>query len=162
MSQSRFVWHQLDTSDPNAAKSFYKSLLGWTFKDNDMGGMTYTEIGLNGASFGGIMAQMDPPGIPPHWGAYLYTDDVDAGAEQVKQLGGQIFYGPEDIPNVGRFAVVADPQGATFNLFKPSGEGEMPPKPAKTPPGAVAWNELLTSDPNAALEFYGKLFGWTS
>ena len=165
MSSGRLVWHQLNTSDPDAAKRFYTDLLGWDYKDNDMGGgMIYTEIGVYGEHFGGLVALAAlgvPDGTPAHWVPYISSDDVDAGAEQVKTLGGSVVFGPDDIPNTGRFALVADPQGAVFHLFKPSMAGEAPP-PSRPKPGQVAWNELLTSDPDGALAFYGALFGWTS
>lgn len=162
MSTGQFVWHQLNTTDPAAAKQFYGDLLGWSYEDADMEDMTYTMFGLSGENFGGIMQLMAPEGTPSHWIPYIAVDDVDASAKQVKQLGGQLYFGPDDIPNVGRFALVADPQGAAFQLFKPSGGGEMPESSAQTPAGAVAWEELLTSDPDAGLAFYGKIFGWTS
>src|SRR6478736_6497695 len=106
MSNGRFVWHQLNTTDPDAAKRFYGDLLGWSFRENDMGGgMIYTEIGLDGDYFAGLMSLMAPEGTPPHWSAYITSDDVDASAEKVKRLGGQVVFGPDDIPNVGRFAL---------------------------------------------------------
>lgn len=162
MSTGRFVWHQLNTTDRVAAKQFYGDLLGWQYRDNDMGGeMIYTEVGVDGEYFGGVMDLMAPEGTPPHWAAYITTDDVDASAKQLTALGGQVFHGPEDMPDIGRFAVVADPQGAMFNLFKPATSGDVP-APKRPTPGEVAWEELLTSDPAAALDFYHQIFGWTA
>lgn len=161
MSTGRFIWHQLNTTDRVAAKQFYGDLLGWQYRDNDMGGeMVYTEVGVDGEYFGGVMNLMAPEGTPPHWIAYISTDDVDASAKQLTDLGGQIYHGPEDMPGIGRFALVADPQGAVFNFFKPAMEGEIP-APKRPKQGEVAWEELLTSDPAAAIDFYGKIFGWT-
>jgi predicted enzyme related to lactoylglutathione lyase len=162
MSNGRFVWQQLNTTDPAAAKQFYHDLLGWTYADNDMGGgMIYTQASANGVAFGGIMALMAPEGTPPHWIPYISTDNVDDGVKQIVSLGGQVLFGPDDIPgDIGRFALVADPQGALFNYFKPGMDGtvnETQPKP-----GEIAWRELLTSDPDAAAEFYQALFGWSA
>ena len=146
MSNGRFVWQQLNTTDPAAAKQFYHGLLGWSYEDNDMGdGMIYTQASANGVPFGGIMQSMAPEGVPPHWIPYISTDNVDEG---LKQIAG-----------IGRFALVSDPQGAVFQYFKPGmeggGEREGQPKP-----GEIAWQELLTSDPEAGAEFYRQLFGW--
>ena len=96
-------------------------------------------------------------GTPPNWITYVSTPDVDKTVARVKTLGGKVYHGPEDIPNVGRFAIVADPQGATFAVFK--GEGEQPATP-EPGPGFFSWHELTTSDPSAAWRFYSELFGW--
>lgn len=96
-------------------------------------------------------------GVPPHWMAHVMVDDVDATAAQAKKLGGKVHKEPEDIPTVGRFAVIGDPQGAAISIFKPV--GEMPLHDASKD-GEVCWNELLTSDSAAAFEFYSALFGW--
>ena len=80
-------------------------------------------------------------------------------AEKVKQKGGKIYRAPDNIPGIGRFAIVADPQGAAFALFK--GEGEAPPAPPRGTPGQAGWRELYANDHVAALDFYGELFGWT-
>lgn len=160
MSNGRFVWQQLNTTDPVAAKQFYHQLLGWSYRDSDMGDeMIYSEISADGRPIGGLMRLMAPEGTPPHWIPYITTDNVDEGIARIASLGGQVLFGPDDIPgDIGRFALVSDPQGAMFQYFKPSMEGTEGPPVAK--PGEVAWNELLTSDPDAAAEFYQALFGW--
>ncbi|MBN9619042.1 MAG: VOC family protein, partial [Actinobacteria bacterium] len=112
-------------TDPAAAKQFYHGLLGWSYEDNDMGdGMIYTQASANGVPFGGIMQSMAPEGVPPHWIPYISTDNVDEGLKQIASLGGQVLFGPNDIPGgIGRFALVSDPQGAVFQYFKPGMEG---------------------------------------
>jgi hypothetical protein len=90
---------------------------------------------------------------------YVGVDDVDAGAAQAKDLGGTVHHAPGDIPGVGRFAVIADPQGAVITLFK--GMGEAAPAPAIGTPGTVGWNELYAGEWQAAFAFYEKMFGWT-
>ena len=113
-----FSWNELLTTDVAAARKFYGQLLGWQFKDMPMGEGTYTVVSAGGKDIGGIMNT--PPaakGMPPTWGAYVTVDDVDARADQAKKLGGQLLVPPTDIPGVGRFAVIQDPQGATISLI---------------------------------------------
>lgn len=97
-------------------------------------------------------------GVPPCWTGYVAVSDVDAVAAAMQADGGAVRKGPEDIPGVGRFAVVADPQGAVLCIFK--GQGEMRPLAAAAP-GHVGWHELMTSDLEAGFAFYAKHFGWS-
>ncbi len=110
-----FSWCELMTSDPTAAQSFYGPLFGWTMQAGDIQGMPYTTISVAGAEKGGI-AKLPPssPNMPPTWGVYITVDDVEATAAQAQELGGQVLMPPMEIPNVGRFALLQDPQGATF------------------------------------------------
>ena len=156
----RFVWHELHTSDRAKAQKFYGTLLPWENKDVDMGPTEkYGLVLMNGKDFAGITKSKAPAGVPSHWLSYLGVDDVDAYTKKAKELGGSVKMEPMDIPNVGRFSVVADPQGAVFALYKHAkpldAEPEMPPV------GAFCWEELLTSDPAAAAKFYSGLFGYT-
>lgn len=115
-------WTELATRDMKAAEQFYASLFGWTLKRSKGGAdgaMEYTELANNGTQMGGIMPISPQMGdMPPVWTPYFMTSDVDATASKAKELGARIHMGPTDIPNVGRFAVVGDPQGGTFNIFK--------------------------------------------
>jgi predicted enzyme related to lactoylglutathione lyase len=95
----------------------------------------------------------------PGWVGYIRVDDADAAVDRLKAAGGQLRRGPEDIPHVGRFAVVGDPQGAGFNLLAPDGP-DMPPAPPKTP-GHVGWHELYAADGAAIFDFYAGQFGWS-
>jgi uncharacterized protein len=113
-----FSWTELTTSDTKAARKFYGTLLGWQFQDMDMGKSTYTVINVGGQGVGGITAV--PPnakGMPPVWGGYVTVDDVDALIARVEGLGGRVLLAPTDIPTVGRFATIMDPQGATLSLI---------------------------------------------
>jgi predicted enzyme related to lactoylglutathione lyase len=113
-----FSWNELTTSDTKAARKFYGTLLGWQFKDMDMGESTYTVINVDGQGVGGITSV--PPnaqGMPPTWGGYVTVDDVDAVVARVAGLGGRVLLAPTDIPTVGRFATIMDPQGATLSLI---------------------------------------------
>jgi len=106
------------------------------------------------------LPENDGPATPPHWIIYVGTPDVDATVEASEKLGGKILKPAADIPNVGRFAVLSDPQGAAFAVFTPSSM----PEEGILPSGGVGdftWHELATTDPDAALSFYTELFGWS-
>lgn len=113
-----FSWCELMTGDVAAAKSFYSKLFGWTTQDMPMEGMTYTVVSAGGKEVGGMMKT--PPeagGMPPAWGAYVTVDDVDATARKARELGGKVLVEPQDIPKVGRFCVLQDPQGAVISAI---------------------------------------------
>ena len=141
----KFVWHELMTTDTEAAGKFYGSVVGWTSETMQMdGGMTYTLFGIPGTQrrVAGLMTVPDElrsMGVPPNWTGYVYVDDVDAAARKVTELGGSIRRAPDDIPAVGRFAVIADPQGATIILFKPIPPDTMPPELDPFTPGLAGW-----------------------
>lgn len=117
-------WQELATRDLAGAKKFYATVFGWDSQTKEGDAMQYTEIFLNGAdgkpsAFGGMyvmMPQME--GIPPHWLPYFAVADCDATVEKAKSLGGQAHVPPMDIPNVGRFSMLTDPQGAAFAVIK--------------------------------------------
>lgn len=156
-----FVWYELLTSDPKAAMAFYSEVIGWKtepFGDPSGGYMMW--VGSEGP-LGGVMQlpeEAKKMGAPPHWMAHVTVDNIDASVARVKELGGQVYNGPTEIPTVGRFAVIADPQGATISLFQPSGDGMKAGDPSKQ--GYFCWSELATSDHAAAFKFYADLLGW--
>lgn len=120
-----FSWTELATNDVASARKFYGQLLGWQFDDMPSQHGTYSVITAGGEKIGGIMHT--PPGaegMPPTWGSYITVDDVDARAAGVKKLGGKIVAPPTDIPGVGRFCVIQDPQGATISLITYSMAGQ--------------------------------------
>ncbi|MGD8970577.1 MAG: VOC family protein [Desulfobacterales bacterium] len=113
-----FSWNELMTSDPVAAKEFYRQLLGWEMEEMSMENMTYTVVKAAGEAIGGIMnIPPEASGAPPHWGAYITVDNVDQTASFAESLGGKIMMAPRDIPGVGRFAVIQDPLGAVVSLI---------------------------------------------
>ncbi len=114
-----FGWFELTTSAPKDARAFYGKLLDWSFQDMDMGPSgTYTVINVDGQGIGGITATpSNAKGLPPNWGGYVTVADVDKVVSKVAGLGGQVLMPPTDIPTVGRFATVRDPQGATLSLI---------------------------------------------
>src|SRR5579862_1124654 len=156
----RFVWLELMTPDTDAATKFYTKVVGWTTTPFD-GEIPYTMWTSPAGPIGGLMAltpDMKARGVPPHWMAYVSVPDCDATLKQVTQLGGQVKMPGTDIPNVGRFGVFADPQGAVIAILTPHGENS---NPNKTPGvGEVVWHELATTDHEAALKFYQTIFGW--
>ena len=113
-----FSWNELMTSDSAAAKAFYRKLLGWEMEEMNMENMIYTVVKADGDGIGGIMSiPPEASGTPPHWAAYITVDNVDQTANSAETLGGKIMVAPQDIPGVGRFAVIQDPQGAVISLI---------------------------------------------
>lgn len=161
---SNFVWYELMTSDPEAAEAFYRHVVGWEARDAGMPDFRYTILSAGEAGVGGLMAlpeEARQSGARPGWLGYVGVDDVDAFAERVKQTGGAVHRAPADIPGVGRFSVVADPQGAIFVLFTGSADMQPPPPAAPDTPGHGGWRELHAADWESAFTFYSGLFGWT-
>jgi uncharacterized protein len=156
----RFDWHELWTRDSAASKSFYSHIFPWTAQlwDADSGYSLF--VGKNGPDAGchQLGADSNGHGIKPRWNIYISAADVDTTVPLAVAQGATVVVPPMDIPRVGRFAMLADPQGAVFGLLhrnEPSAARPMPP-----PPGAIVWNELLTSDAEAGLKFYSQIFGW--
>jgi uncharacterized protein len=157
-----FIWYELMTTDADGAARFYGQVLGWTFKSPDITGIDYRLFGTAESDVGGVMTSPEGGGMPPVWLGYVGVDDVDKMVESVTDGGGAVHLPPTDIPGVGRFAFVADPQGALFYVMKGAVEGGESQSFSydKPRPGHCAWNELSTTDPAAALHFYGQRFGW--
>ena len=161
---NNFVWYELMTTDLDAAEKFYGGVVGWSAKDAGMPGMRYDLLNVGDAQFGGAMAltpEMIGAGARAGWMAHIGVDDVDAYAERVKAAGGSVHRPPQDIPGVGRFAMVADPHGAMFFLFAPLPAQTPPARPALGSPGSPGWHELHAGDLNTDFAFYERLFGWT-
>ncbi len=158
MSTGRIGWHELMTTDVEKAKSFYGELLGWGIEVYKPGEMDYPMISVNGGQHGGfaeLPEQARKAGAPPHWLAHVIVESADEAASRAEASGGNVLVGPMSIPEVGRFAVIADPQGAVFSAFQAEGE-------APTPEGVFLWDELLAIDIEAAKSFYGSVLGWTT
>jgi predicted enzyme related to lactoylglutathione lyase len=166
----RFVWYELLTPDTDASVAFYGDVVGWKTQAFEGGGSSGYKMWIaSQGPLGGVMSSKkakehapEPQKVasPPHWMAHVQVENVDATVERAKELGGSICYGPEDIPNVGRFAVIGDPQGATLSVFKPNPSSQPMPLHDDSKPGEFGWNELLTTNKEDALKFYGDLFGW--
>jgi predicted enzyme related to lactoylglutathione lyase len=159
---SNFVWYELMTTDPSVAEAFYKAVVGWSSEPFGGVDFPYTVLKVGDVGVGGIMTL--PPeaaamGMQPAWLGYIHVADVDAATESVRAAGGAVHRAPADIPNVGRFSVVADPQGAIFMLLAPQGEGG--PRLSGFTPGRIGWHELYAIDWPSALDFYAGQYGWT-
>jgi predicted enzyme related to lactoylglutathione lyase len=158
MMMGRFVWYELMTPDPAAAADFYAKVVGWEIEVTAMTGAEYRLLKTEGQQVAGILATADDVGgEPARWYGYVGVEDVDAAADTLVAGGGTMFRAPADIPNVGRFAVVADPHGVPFMLF--TGAGDPPPLAPYTT-GTISWHELHTPDREAAFAFYAGQFGW--
>lgn len=113
-----FSWNELMTTDMPAAKKFYREALGWELQDVNNPDMAYTIAKKGDREVAGIMGiPKDSADMPPSWGSYVTVDDVDARVARVQKLGGKLCVPARDIPNVGRFAVIADPQGAMLAMI---------------------------------------------
>jgi uncharacterized protein len=148
----RIVWHDHGSPDPAKAREFYAALFGWEF-ETFPGEADYEMISVNGQTHGGFGS---PPGNPPpYWLGAVLVENADVAADKAKNAGGTILAEPMDIPEVGRIAVIADPQGAVISAFASQG---IPPANE----GVFVWDELITTDVDDAKRFYGEVFGWTS
>jgi uncharacterized protein len=159
----RFVWYELLTEDVKNAETFYRAVLGWETKDSGMSDHGYAICSVGLALIGGIMQIPEDAramGVGPCWTGYVAVDDVDDTARRAVAASGRLIRAADNIPGVGRFAVVSDPQGAVFILFKGSSDAP-PPTAAEGAPGDVGWRELYAADGETALRFYEELFGWT-
>jgi predicted enzyme related to lactoylglutathione lyase len=156
-----FSWADLTTSDQDGAKSFYTSLFGWEFEDNPVGDdMVYSMAMVEGKPVAAISPQPQQQreaGVPPMWNSYVTVEDADAAAERAGELGGTVHAPPFDVMDVGRMAVIADPQGAFFEVWQPKAHIGAS---LVNGHGLLCWNELHTPDVAAAVKFYTDLFGW--
>jgi len=158
--RGRFCWYDLMTTDPVAAAKFYTKVVGWGTQAWD-GPMPYTMWTNSDQPLGGVMSlpeEVRKAGAPPHWLAYIATPDVDATVAHAVKLGASVKVPPTDIPEVGRFAVLADPQGVVFAAF--TAQNETPGHDGPPVKGEFSWHELATTDPDGAFAFYSELFGW--
>ena len=156
--RGRFLWHELQTRDTASAALFFTKVAGWKTQPME-GNPSYTLFLAGGQTVAGLMLlpeEAKAMGALPSWLTYMGTPDVDGTAKQAESLGAKILKAPTDIPTVGRFAVLMDPQGAVFALYAPK---QAPPDGAPAV-GDFSWHELATTDWRAALTFYQRLFGW--
>jgi hypothetical protein len=161
-SPSKFVWYELMTTDLDAAAKFYADIVGWNAQKSPTPNMDYTLFNAGATQVAGAFALSQEQighGAPAAWVGYIGVANVDQSAKDLKAAGGQVWRGPDDIPGVGRFAMVSDPQGAAFALFNAARSDEV--SPAETSQrGHVGWHELYAGDGPSAFDFYAKLFGW--
>ena len=153
----KFVWYEWMGDDLNAAVDFYAHVVGWTAKRPTWPASLRRPLGRRPSASRGMMtipAEAKAMGAPPCWTGYIWVEDVDVAAGEARspRAGGSSAR-RADIPGVGRFAVVTDPHGATFMLFRDAG-GNPPPRPPPDTPGLVGWRELHAGDGADAFDFY--------
>lgn len=164
-----FIWYELLTTNLAAAADFYEAVVGISIaREATPGPMDYRMIGTPGGLHVGGAMQLKPEmlagGAVPGWFGYVSVPDVDAAVAQAQAAGAQIHMPPTDIPQAGRIAMIADPQGAPLYVMKPTpppGEEDMDSlcyDPEKI--GHIAWNELHAKDQAGAFDFYAAQFGW--
>jgi predicted enzyme related to lactoylglutathione lyase len=165
-----FIWYELMTTDAEGAKAFYDAVVGWNIGEGAEEYQGYRMINRSDGKFaGGVLPltdEMTQHGARPTWLGYVNVANVDDAVAAIEKAGGKALMPPFDIPNVGRIAMVADPQGAPFYVMKPippaGQEKQASDVFSPDQPQRVSWNELSTSDPAAARKFYGEQFGWGS
>ena len=153
-SVGKFVWHEQVSSDPQQAQDFYTQLFGWNTEVFKPGEVDYAMISSGGQSHGGFGKALEGA-PPPHWLSHVRVQKVEDTIEKAKDAGGKLAAGPFEMGEVGRIAILADPQGAYISTYQPADE-------APTPEGIFVWDELGTTDVDGAQRFYEQVFGWTT
>jgi len=122
-------------------------------------GSVYSMLQKNEKQVGALyQLSREQQGVPPHWNSYVSVASADTSAAKAKELGGKVMVEPFDVMDAGRMAVISDPTGAVFSLWEPRRHlGAQ----VVNEPGSFCWNELYTTDPRKAADFYSGLFGWT-
>lgn len=157
-----FIWYELLTTDADKAQAFYTNVIGWTVTDSGQDGVDYRILEANGIGVGGLMQltqDMISGGARPMWLGYIGVKNVDEIAAAISGSGGAIQMPAMDLPNVGRIAMVADPEGNPFYVMRGASEGTSTAF-SEAAVGHCAWNELSTRDQASALSFYQQHFGW--
>jgi predicted enzyme related to lactoylglutathione lyase len=156
-----FSWADLATTDQESAKAFYGGLLGWEAEDMPIGdGSVYSMMRRDGKDVAAIAPQPQQQrdaGVPPVWNSYVTVASADEAAARAQELGATVHAPPFDVMDVGRMAVIQDPQGAFFMAWQPKRHVGAALVNA---PGALCWNELASPDLDASTAFYSGLFGW--
>jgi len=167
--RGQLIWYELMTPDAEASKAFYDSVVGWQIGEPVAEFQGYRMINRSDdRAAGGVLPltdEMQQHGARPIWLGYIGVDDTDAAVAAIEEAGGKSLMPAMDIPNVGRIAMVADPQGAPFYVMKPIPPADKPNAQSDVfsvdQPQHVRWNELSTTDQDGAIAFYTSQFGWT-
>ena len=149
-------WVDFGSGDPDKAGEFYGSLFGWEVQDMGPDSNGYHLCLLRGKAVAGLGRKTDPG--PPRWTTYVTVDSADDTAATVEANGGKVIVEPMDSMDAGRMAVFADPTGAVFSVWQAN---QHIGSQLANEPGAFCWNELVSTDVDAALQFYPAVFGWT-
>ncbi|HST36776.1 MAG TPA: VOC family protein [Allosphingosinicella sp.] len=157
-----FIWYELMTTDPAGAKRFYEDVVGWTVGEPMPGDTEYRMLEAPDGFAGGMLTltgEMCEAGARPLWLGYLGVDDVDAAVDKAVAAGAKVQMPAIDIPNIGRIAMIVDPQGVPIYVMRGASD-QSSTAYQRHGLGHVAWNELMTSDRQAALDFYREQFGY--
>jgi hypothetical protein len=157
----KWVWFELRSTDSEKSKAFFAELLGWQIESQDMAGMKFELAKSGGKDVAAISAAEGK--AKSHWVPFVSVPDVDAAVKTIEEQGGKAVKPPSDIPDIGRFAILTDPNGAEFAVFKGSKSDE--PDPPTPVPGTFVWNEYLTKNKkqhDTALSFYPSALGYTT
>jgi predicted enzyme related to lactoylglutathione lyase len=150
----KFVWHEQVSSEPKEAEDFYTRLFGWDTEVYKPGEVDYPMISARGQNHGAFATAMEGA-PPPHWLSHVHVEKLEDTLEKVTGAGGKVAAGPFEMGEVGRLAIIADPQGAYVSAYQPAGEGA-------APEGVFVWDELGTTDVDGAQRFYEEVFGWST
>jgi uncharacterized protein len=150
----KFVWHEHVSPDPKQAERFYTELFGWGSEIFKPGEVDYAMISARGQSHGGFAKALEGA-PPPHWLSHVEVEKLEDVIEAAKGAGGKLAAGPFEMDEVGRIAVLSDPQGAYISIYEPEGD-------APASQGVFVWDELTTIDVDTAQDFYETVFGWTT
>jgi predicted enzyme related to lactoylglutathione lyase len=158
-----FSWVELMTTDAKAGADFYRALFGWDAVEHEMGPdgvyRIFTMRGRDVAAAADLPQDERRMGVPSHWNLYVAVPSADDAAARAASLGGKVLFGPFDVMNHGRMAVLQDPTGAVFHVWEPKAHIGVK---IRNEPGALCWAELTTRDPQKAEPFYTQMFGWTA
>jgi len=157
-AKSRFVWHDLNTKNAEAAKRFYGELFNWTFEKSE--NSPYAHIKAGEEMIGGIRQMDANERTPPSWLGYVGVDDVAASVATITKNGGKVYMPTTTMEKVGTFAVIADPTGGVFAPWKSARPGEDREPTGKPGMHTFCWDELTTNDVEKAARFYEAAFGW--
>lgn len=159
--RGRFLWLELMTTDVEAARAFYTSVIGWGTQIHEGSGPPYTMFTAASGPVGGVWALSDEDlaqGARPSWRAYIGTPDVDGVTQKAVDAGGRVLMKAMDVPNIGRMSVVTDPHGAAFGPYTPHEWPGAPLTNAKV--GEFSWHELMSGNFEEAWKLYQSVFGW--
>jgi uncharacterized protein len=150
-------WAELATRDVEGAKRFYRGLFGWDLEDLPIGdGAFYTMARMQGRDTAALY-QAGSEGRPACWRIHVSVSDAETASRKACERGGRLSVAPTDVPGAGRFALVRDATGAPLGLWQAR---DHIGAEVLGVPGALAWSELVTRDPDAAKRFYGEWLGW--
>jgi predicted enzyme related to lactoylglutathione lyase len=152
-------WVDLMSPDVDASTAFYSGVFGWDAEDqfdND-GNRVYVMFRVDGKAVAGLGGQMPGMEMPAIWNSYVHSDDLASTVASATEAGGSVMMPPMQVMSAGRMAIVADPTGAAISIWQP---GEHQGAEIANEPNTWSWNELMTRDVDAALDFYTATFGW--